>query len=52
MTVTSGLLQARLPGGEWQSYPGRQLFRSGRRTAVSMYARSGDRAYLCEYLGG
>ena len=51
MTVTSGLLQARLPGGEWQSFAAGSYFEVAANSGFDVRAVGGPAAYLCEYLG-
>ena len=51
MTVISGLLRAKLPGGEWQSYPSGSYFEIAANSGFDVQAVGGPAAYLCEFLG-
>ncbi len=51
MSVTSGLLRARLDGGEWFSVPAGGYFEVGANSGFDVEAVGGPAAYLCEYLG-
>ena len=51
MTVTSGLLRAKLPGGEWQHYPAGTSFEIAANSGFDVQAVGGPAAYLCEFLG-
>lgn len=51
MTVTSGLLRAKLPGGDWQSYPAGSYFEIAANSGFDVQAVGGPAAYLCEFLG-
>jgi uncharacterized protein YaiE (UPF0345 family) len=51
MTVTSGLLRAKLPNGEWQNYPAGTYFEVPANSAFDVQAVGGPAAYLCEFLG-
>jgi uncharacterized protein YaiE (UPF0345 family) len=50
MSVTSGLLAARLPNGEWQSFPAGTYFEVPANSAFEVRAVGGPAAYLCEFL--
>ena len=52
MTVVSGQLRARLPGGEWQGYAAGTYFEVPANSAFDVEAVGGPAAYLCEFLGG
>lgn len=52
MTVVSGQLRAKLPGGEWQSYPAGSCFEIAANSGFDVQAVGGPAAYLCEFLGG
>ncbi|MGC3980797.1 MAG: pyrimidine/purine nucleoside phosphorylase [Steroidobacteraceae bacterium] len=51
MTVTSGLLRAKLAGGEWQNYPAGTYFEIAANSGFDVQAVGGPAAYLCEFLG-
>jgi purine/pyrimidine-nucleoside phosphorylase len=51
MTVTSGLLQAKLAGAEWQSFPAGTYFEVPANSGFDVKAVGGSAAYLCEFLG-
>lgn len=51
MTVVSGLLRAKLAGGEWQSYPAGTYFEIAANSGFDVQAVGGPAAYLCEFLG-
>ncbi len=51
MTVTSGLLRAKLPGGDWQHYPAGSYFEIAANSGFDVQAVGGPAAYLCEFLG-
>ena len=51
MTVVSGQLRAKLPGGDWQSYPAGTAFEIAANSGFDVQAVGGPTAYLCEYLG-
>jgi uncharacterized protein YaiE (UPF0345 family) len=50
MTVTSGLLLAKLPGGDWQSFPAGTYFEVPANSGFDVKATGGAAAYLCEFL--
>ena len=50
MTVVSGELQAKAPGGSWQSYPAGTYFEVAGNGGFDVRA-SAPSAYLCEFLG-
>jgi uncharacterized protein YaiE (UPF0345 family) len=50
MTVTSGELQAKLPGGNWQTYPAGTYFEVAGNSGFDVKATAPS-AYLCEFLG-
>jgi len=50
MTVTSGELQAKLPGGNWQAYPAGTYFEVAGNSGFDVKATTPS-AYLCEFLG-
>ena len=50
MTVISGLLRARLTGGEWQQYPAGTYFEIAANSGFDVQAVSGPAAYLCEFI--
>jgi uncharacterized protein YaiE (UPF0345 family) len=50
MTVTSGLLQAKLAGAEWQSFPAGTYFEVPANSGFDVKAVGGPAAYLCEFL--
>jgi purine/pyrimidine-nucleoside phosphorylase len=52
MTVTSGLLQAKLAGGEWQSFSAGSYFEVPANSGFDVKAVGGPAAYLCEFLSG
>jgi len=49
MTVTSGELQAKLPGGAWQNYPAGSYFEVAGNSGFDVKAVAPS-AYLCEFL--
>ena len=51
MTVVSGQLRARLPGGEWQSHAAGTYFEVPADSVFDVEAVGGPAAYLCEFLG-
>jgi hypothetical protein len=51
MTVVSGLLRAKLPGGDWQQYPAGTVFEIAANSGFDVQAVGGPAAYLCEFLG-
>jgi uncharacterized protein YaiE (UPF0345 family) len=51
MTVVSGLLRAKLPGGEWQQYLAGTAFEIAANSGFDVQAVGGPAAYLCEFLG-
>lgn len=51
MTVTSGLLRAKLAAGEWQNYPAGTSFEIAANSGFDVQAVGGPAAYLCEFLG-
>jgi uncharacterized protein YaiE (UPF0345 family) len=51
MTVVSGTLRAKLPGGEWQQYPAGTAFEIAANSGFDVQAVGGPAAYLCEFLG-
>ena len=51
MTVTSGLLLAKLPTGEWQNFPAGTCFEVPANSGFDVKAVGGPAAYLCEFLG-
>lgn len=50
MTVVSGLLLAKLPGGEWQSFPAGTYFEVPANSGFDVKTAGGAAAYLCEFL--
>ncbi len=50
MTVVSGELQAKLPGGGWQSYAAGTYFEVAGNSGFDVRATASS-AYLCEFLG-
>jgi uncharacterized protein YaiE (UPF0345 family) len=50
MTVTSGLLLAKLPGGDWQTFPAGTYFEVPANSGFDVKATGGVAAYLCEFL--
>ncbi|MES1195820.1 MAG: pyrimidine/purine nucleoside phosphorylase [Steroidobacter sp.] len=50
MTVVSGELQAKLAGGNWQSFPAGTYFEVAGNSGFDVKA-SAPSAYLCEFLG-
>jgi uncharacterized protein YaiE (UPF0345 family) len=50
MTVISGLLRAKLTGGEWQQYPAGTSFEIPANSGFDVQAVSGPAAYLCEFI--
>ena len=50
MTVVSGELQAKMPGGNWQQYPAGTCFEVAGSSGFDVRA-SAPSAYLCEFLG-
>ena len=50
MTVTSGLLLAKLPGGDWQSFAAGTYFEVPANSGFDVKAAGGPAAYLCEFL--
>lgn len=50
MTVTSGELRAKLPNGEWKSYPAGTYFEVPANSGFDVQAVGGPAAYLCEFL--
>jgi purine/pyrimidine-nucleoside phosphorylase len=51
MTVTSGLLRAKLAGGNWESFPAGSYFEVPANSGFDVMAVGGPAAYLCEFLG-
>jgi len=51
MTVTTGLLRAKLPNGEWQTFPAGTYFEVPANSGFDVQAVDGTAAYLCEFLG-
>jgi purine/pyrimidine-nucleoside phosphorylase len=51
MTVISGMLRAKLPGGDWQNYPANTYFEIAANSGFDVQAVGGPAAYLCEFLG-
>jgi purine/pyrimidine-nucleoside phosphorylase len=51
MTVTSGLLLAKLTSGEWQSFAAGSYFEVPANSGFDVKAVGGAAAYLCEFLG-
>ncbi len=51
MTVTTGLLRARLANGEWQSFPAGTYFEVPANSGFDVQAVGGPAGYLCEFLG-
>jgi purine/pyrimidine-nucleoside phosphorylase len=52
MTVTTGLLRAKLAGSEWQSYPAGTYFEVPANSGFDVQAVGGPAGYLCEFLSG
>ena len=50
MTVTSGLLRAKVTGGEWVRYPAGTYFEIAANSGFDVIAVGGAAAYLCEFL--
>lgn len=50
MTVVSGTLMAKLPQGEFQSFPAGTYFEVPANSAFDVRALGGAAAYLCEFL--
>lgn len=50
MTITSGLLRAKLPNSEWQNFPAGTSFEVAADTRFDVQAL-GPVAYLCEFIG-
>ncbi len=51
MTVVSGVLLAKVDGGEWRSYPAGTAFEIASNSHFDVRAEGGPAAYLCEFLG-
>jgi len=51
MTVVSGELEAKLPGGEWRNYPAGTAFEVAAASSFDVRPVNGPAAYLCEFLG-
>lgn len=51
MTVVSGTLHAKLPGGEWTTYAQGTAFEVAANSGFDVRAVGGPAAYLCEFLG-
>lgn len=51
MTVVSGELRARLPEGEWRTYPCGTSFEIKANSGFDVQAVGGPAAYLCEFVG-
>lgn len=51
MTVVSGLLRAKLAGGEWQHYSAGTAFEVAANSSFDVQAVGGAAAYLCEFFG-
>jgi uncharacterized protein YaiE (UPF0345 family) len=51
MTVVSGLLRAKVTGGEWVTYPAGTYFEIAAKSGFDVQAVGGPAAYLCEFLG-
>lgn len=51
MTVISGALRAKLPGGDWQLYASGTAFEIAANSGFDVQAVGGPAAYLCEFLG-
>jgi purine/pyrimidine-nucleoside phosphorylase len=50
MSVISGTLMAKLPDGDWQSFPAGTYFEVPANSAFDVRALGGAAAYLCEFL--
>ncbi len=51
MSVVSGQLQAKIGGGEWQTYPAGTYFEVPANSCFDVRPVGGTAAYLCEFLG-
>lgn len=51
MTVISGQLSVRLPGGDWHLYAHGTSFEIPAKAGFDVRAIGGPAAYLCEFLG-
>lgn len=51
MSVISGHLEAKLPGGDWRSYPAGTYFEIPANSGFDVRPMGGPAAYLCEFLG-
>ena len=51
MTVVSGLLRAKIAGGEWITYPTGTYFEAPANSGFDVAAAGGPAAYLCEFIG-
>jgi purine/pyrimidine-nucleoside phosphorylase len=50
MSVTSGLLRAKLPNGDWKDFPAGTYFEVPANSGFDVQAVGGPAAYLCEFL--
>lgn len=50
MTVIAGTLRAKLPGGDWISFPAGSSFEIPANSEFDVEALEGPSAYLCEFL--
>ena len=50
MSVTSGLLRAKLPNQDWQDFPAGTYFEVPANSGFDVQAVGGPAAYLCEFL--
>jgi purine/pyrimidine-nucleoside phosphorylase len=50
MSVVSGMLSAKLSGGEWQNFPAGTSFEVAANSSFEVRAAAGAAAYLCEFL--
>jgi uncharacterized protein YaiE (UPF0345 family) len=51
MTVVSGQLRAKVPGGDWITYSAGTYFEVAANSGFDVAAVGGAAAYLCEFLG-
>jgi purine/pyrimidine-nucleoside phosphorylase len=51
MTVVTGILRAKVTGGEWINYPAGTYFEVAANSGFDVQAIGGPAGYVCEFLG-